>query len=463
MASESNISLIDINTSCEKIQIGDFVVIQKQNFRKLHKVKSSGTITLGKDIIELDEIIGKSYYTTFRMVLKANQSKIFTLEEESNFVQSLESNVNIDKSGVDNRSIIDDGMSQKLSSEDILELRNNVSSSVNIVETLLSNSKSFSKKTEYSQRKYIKKKEKKYFEYVQIFKPTVRILTDIYYRLDPAKIQGLRMDDLSQILTYANIYSDSNSILYDSGSNGLAMAAIVNAIGRNTSGTLIHMHPGNVCQKEAFQALNFTMEQKQRCVNVCIYSVLRCYYQEFKLDVQNPVILKDSDPSIINDDASSKDPKEEDICAVADENDKCIGNTEIMNVNTKRKLNQTDFGSPDAKKPCWQKDNERACQIIKNKVDSLVIITKEYPSTITHELLKFLKYGRSFVVYNTLREPLQQLYTELKNKGNIIALKLSNTFVRYHQVLENRTHPDINMTTGGYILTGVIIDTKSNA
>lgn len=54
-------------------------------------------------------------------------------------------------SGVDNREIIDDGSSQKLSTEEIVNLRACGMSAQDIVSQLVENSKTFMNKTEYSQ------------------------------------------------------------------------------------------------------------------------------------------------------------------------------------------------------------------------------------------------------------------------------------------------------------------------
>lgn len=54
-------------------------------------------------------------------------------------------------SGEDNRDIVDDGSSQKLSSEEIVNLRACGVSAQGIVSQLVENSKTFMNKTEYSQ------------------------------------------------------------------------------------------------------------------------------------------------------------------------------------------------------------------------------------------------------------------------------------------------------------------------
>ena len=76
-----------------------------------------------------------------------------------------------------------------------------------IVEQLIENSASFHSKTKYSQAKFLKKKSKKYFPYVVIKKPSIRLLMLINYKNDPIKMMNLRIDTLAQILNSANIRS----------------------------------------------------------------------------------------------------------------------------------------------------------------------------------------------------------------------------------------------------------------
>lgn len=435
------------------INVGDYIVVQRQSFTKLHKLKANGIVSLGKDQVELENVIGKPYYTTFRMVTRPKNKRVYALEVSEEYVNCIQ-NVNIDKSGVDNRDIIDDGRSQQLTTEEITKLRDDALSSSDIVEKLITNSKTFGAKTEYSQEKYLKKKERKYFEFIQIRKPSVRLIAEIYYRLDPGKVLGIRLDDLSQILSYCNVQNDSNILLYDSGTNGLLSAAIMNRIGRNTSGTLVHMHPGNVCQKEAFLAMQFPSEQSDRCINVCLYSVLRCFYQEQSTSSQSDAATVETNDKKVKCDQSEEPTVNKDTASQSE------ATTVEINENNKRKCDQSD--ERPAKRPCWQVDNEKACKFLKNKFDSLVIVAKEHPWNILNELLTFLNDGRPFVVFSLLRELLESLYVEMKNRKDIISLRLTSTFMRNYQVLPDRTHPDVNMTCGGYILTGFIISTKNN-
>ncbi|XP_067635051.1 uncharacterized protein [Eurosta solidaginis] len=89
--------------------------------------------------------------------------------------------------------------------------------------------------------------------------------------------------------------------MYESGTSGLLAASFLNSIGANTEATLVHMHPGNVPQKQAMK------EQLTRCISVNLYSVLREYYQE--KDHQVPKAATEPSTSIEEREPSSKKQK----------------------------------------------------------------------------------------------------------------------------------------------------------
>lgn len=445
------------NMSESLLKPGKFVVIQRQGYTKLHKLKEHGTVTLGHFVIELDNVIGHRYFETFQMKLKPGTKKLYTLEKVKEASTVLD--INREKSGNDNRNITDDGASQNLSKEEIVKLQEESASSSEIVESLVNNSKTFASKTEYSQEKYLKKKEKKYFEYVQVRKPSIRLLAQMFYRQDPAKTQGLRVDDLSQILTNANIQTEGNYILYDSGTNGLVTAAVLDQIGSQTKSKLIHMHPGNECQKNAFVAMHFPPEQAERCINVNLYSVLRCYYQNKSESVENKTNTNASENETnvnvnetnANENKRNTNASENETNANENKRNTCENESESPPAKKPKLESAAEINT--AKKPHWQLENERACELLRNKTDALIVIAKEHPVTIVKELQVFLNPSRSLVAFSLLREPLQDLYVYLKTRCDFVCIKLSNNFMRHYQVLPERTHPEVNMCSGGYILT----------
>ncbi|CAK9826666.1 tRNA (adenine(58)-N(1))-methyltransferase non-catalytic subunit TRM6 [Anthophora retusa] len=465
-------------TEDDVITVGKYVIVKKLNVKRIYKVTGNGTLMLGKDLVNMHEIIGKRFWTTFEMVSTKEGKRTFSLKEVVE-TESLNDLLNELPSGCDNRSIIDDGTSQKLSKEEILHFQESGRSGKEIVGSLIENNKSFLDKTEYSQEKYLKKKEQKYLRYLTICKPNITSLHDVYFKLDHKKIGNLRMDTLAQLLSYSDVQSDGLYILYDSGSQGLPAAALLNRIGSNTEGHLINLHPGNVPQAMLVNAMNFPKEQLDRLINVNIYSFLRLYHQgesavlsniskkshnnqinktkesESKIEEKNHV---NSEISLIKETDSSKDLNHVKLNEVTESNkiEECTRGGSL-----KRKLedsNKSEEVTP-VKKPRWLLETQHAIELVKSsKTRGLVIIAKEHPLNIVMALLPFLGVSRPFVIYHIYREPLQETYMMLKQNQNVINLRLFSNFLRSYQVLPDRTHPDIlTSDTGGYLLTGYLV------
>ncbi|XP_053676598.1 tRNA (adenine(58)-N(1))-methyltransferase non-catalytic subunit TRM6 [Anopheles nili] len=442
----------------EKIKIGDYLIVQRQKYTKLQKfVNQNATVQLGKDQIELRLAENHPYQTTFLLVPKQERGKrLYTLDALStpSEIRNLK-DLLIKESGHDNRNIIDDRQSQTLSTEEILKLREECESSSEVIGKLVENSKSFATKTEYSQEKYLKRKEKKYCEYITIRRPSVRLLADIYWRLDPEKVLGVRFDTLSQIISYSGVCNVGNYLLYESGTNGLLPAAMLNSIGPQTRAKLVHLHPGNVAQKKALLAMDFPNEQLARCVSVNIYSVLRHFYQDKEMNNGEKVPLEEI--------MEAKPEPESD-------KSEAVANDEGVNGTHKRK-HEADDGPEaieeepntklvklDNQKLLWEIENKAAAEIMRDKFDSLVIVAKEHPYSILKALLPFLKSSRPVLIFSTSRELLTECYVELKSEASVTYLRLTSNWMRQYQILPNRTHPDVTMSgSSGYLLTGYTI------
>lgn len=335
-------------------------------------------------------------------------------------------------------------------------MKDNISEGKEIVGTLVANSKSFNEKTEFSQEKYIKKKEKKYFDFVQIRKPTIRLLADIFYRQDPDKPLGLRIDSLSQLISYSGVNSTGTYLVYDAGTSGLVPAAFLNSMGCSGDARLVHVHPGNFAQKQAVQALNLDEEHVKKCVSVNLYSVLRQFYQTSSNGVEGqelPETVK-----IAEENTESRKRKAEDD----------IENEEVS--EAKRLNIEEDPDKPPApevkkpfKKPKWQYENEEAIELLKSKVDSLVIVSKEDPFNVAQELLRFVHPGRPVVIFHTCKEILMECYSSLRALNNMVNVRLLTNWMRNYQVLPMRTHPAVQINgTSGYLLVGYTINNSQS-
>ncbi|XP_055702470.1 tRNA (adenine(58)-N(1))-methyltransferase non-catalytic subunit TRM6 [Phlebotomus papatasi] len=400
----------------ENIKLGDYIVIQRQKYTKLYKFTGKTAVAvLGKQKIDLSSIEGLPYFSTFRMMPQnGDKSGVFKLEICTN-PHDIKESISIDKSGTDNRDILDDGRSQVLTEDEIKNLRETCETSTEIVEHLVDNSKTFNSKTEYAQEKYLRRKEKKYYEYVQIRKPSVRLIFDIYFRQDPDKMMNMRMDTLSQIISYSGICSTGQYMVYESGTNGICLAAFLNSMGDAGDSHIVYVHQGNVPHKQAVLALNFPESYNEKYTPVNIYSVLRHFYQ------------KDSTSDVAKAEDTEPEPK-------------------------KVKLE-------DEEKKKWELENTKACSIMRQKVDSLVIVAKEHPTAIFKELVQFVRPGRPFVIYSPYQEIATECFTELKANQPVLNVRIYSSFLRTYQVLADRTHPDVSMNgNSGFIICGYVIN-----
>lgn len=475
------------------VKVGDYIIIQRQNYTKLHKVTLKGIVMLGKDQLELGPIIGRPVWKTYKMEPKKNGKRVFVLKECENY-ESLAEQLKKDvSSGTDNRNIFDDGRSQLLSTEEIMSFRTSGMSGQAIVGQLIENSKTFRDKTEYSQEKYLKKKEKKYFEYITIRWPTIRLISEIMYRIDPVKIMGLRMDTLSQILTIVGIHSHGTYMVYESGCQGLVAAAMLNNI--SIGGRLVHIHPGNLPQKQAILAMNYDHYKMSCLISVNIYSLLRKLLQENsasnenndevnkKVNVIYESFLSESendDKVVKNEEDPSNDvihTEENVIIETNSGNGRLVldsskkGDEEVLekkeitlNIVNERKRKHSDTDESTSKKPRWELETEKAADFLRlSKADGLVIISREHPANILTALLPYVAPSRPFIVFCPYREPLLEIYLQLKRKNSTVGLRVTETWLRSHQILPSRTHPDVLMSgSGGYLLTGIVVEGSSS-
>jgi hypothetical protein len=108
-----------------------------------------------------------------------------------------------------NKELVDDNKAQGLSAEQITEMKKKGVGGESIIQALIQNSSSFQNKTEFSQQKYIKKKQEKYvlnhlsdvprcplltyairryLHYIEVLPPSTQTLTKVYFTKAPSKI-----------------------------------------------------------------------------------------------------------------------------------------------------------------------------------------------------------------------------------------------------------------------------------
>jgi tRNA (adenine-N(1)-)-methyltransferase non-catalytic subunit len=272
-------------------------------------------------------------------------------------------------------------------------------------------------------------------------------------------------------------------MLYESGCQGLVAAAMLNYIGIN--GRLIHIYPEKVPQKQAVFAMNYDSDKMSCLLSVNINGLFGKLLQENPASDANSVELPKEEKSLTietencdkgiksEEDASDVIQRKEDVIAETDpiiersgsdsskQEDKVKEEEEVVSdVFNEKKRKHSDTEESIAKKLRIEQEIEKAADLLRgSKVDGLVVIAREHPANILTALLPYVAPSRPFVVYSQCREPLLELYRLLKCGHNTLGNRVTESWLRYHQILECRTHPDISMSGGGgYLLSGIVVE-----
>jgi tRNA (adenine-N(1)-)-methyltransferase non-catalytic subunit len=92
--------------------------------------------------------------------------------------------------------------------------------------------------------------------------------------------------------------------------------------------------------------------------------------------------------------------------------------------------------------------------------DGLIISSGLQPETIVNELMKYMCGSRPAVIYSFTKEVLLQAAYWMRRSKDFLNAELTESFLREHQVLPGRMHPNMNMSAGGgYLLSALrVID-----
>lgn len=186
--------------SGEVITEGDYVIlcVNDKDFYFV-QVASTGSLKINKRCkVPKKALLGAPYSAVFE-AQNGSLTRIAkkpTLEE---FVESSED--------ADNRNLVDTGTAQALSAEEIEEMKKSGVEGTKIIKALVEKSASFKQKTEFSQQKYLKKKQQRYGLHllhtlhcslltypshqliVTLMKPSTHSIANALYKIHPKKIQ----------------------------------------------------------------------------------------------------------------------------------------------------------------------------------------------------------------------------------------------------------------------------------
>eukprot|EP00112_Aurelia_sp_Birch-Aquarium-sp1_P004068 Seg1461.3 transcript_id=Seg1461.3/GoldUCD/mRNA.D3Y31 product="tRNA adenine58-N1-methyltransferase" protein_id=Seg1461.3/GoldUCD/D3Y31 len=424
------------------ISMKDGVILRRGGSLKFIKAHPGRKERMDNFNFYSDNMIGKAFGKAYKVQgSQLVESDPLEFENESEDIRKEEH---------DNREIVDDNESQKMSKDDIMKLKEEGVTGQQIIDKIVDNSATFQEKSNYSKAKYLKKKKKKHLAYFITCKPTARLLSQLYFTKAATKVLEMRPDTLAQMLTWANIKNGSNVLLAET-CQGLVLGSILERLG--DKGQIVQAYPGNFPVRIILDQFNFPEEKKSK--QICGFSLESL--EEIKLSQGNDVV-EITDPIEGEEKMDGLVVKEEiDEVEMSDKGETVKSDFETLD-NAKE---DSSFNNQE-NVPCnkyytkekREGEEKRALVYLKQKnLDALIIATKHHPLSLMLELLEYIKPSSPIIIYCQYKEPLMECYKYLRDESLAINVNLTETWFRDMQVLPNRTHPVITMSArSGYIL-----------
>ncbi|KAI9209595.1 Gcd10p family-domain-containing protein [Polychytrium aggregatum] len=379
---------------------------------KLVQLKRDSNVQLGKfGQFQVNDVIGKLFELPMEIYNK-NQVRPATSKD---LLEAFD--VEADE-GANNREIYDDTNSQKLSKEEIEQLKEeglkgNVSAQ-DMIKKIIDSSSTFDKKTEFSKTKYIKRKERKFSKIIQLRKPTIHGLCEFFFKEKPVKIRDIRVDTLAQLLAFTNVRAGSKMLVVDD-TSGLIVSALLERIGGH--GQLFGLHEYDNPNYDILRYMNFS-ERVRGCLKTLPWTRLE-----------------------------------------AGEDELTEG---LPQVDTPRETWQQRNTRIEAKHAKYQglRDTLNA-----GEFDGLVLASRHDTVLLLEKLGHLVAGSRPVAVYSPYKETLMEAFMFLRNSPDYINAQLTESWLREYQVpiQSGGTHPFMTTSgTGGFLLTATRIINNPN-
>lgn len=338
----------------------------------------------------------------------------------------------------DNRNLVDNNRSQQLSNTEVRAIREEGGVEA-LLDQLVENSATFDTKTPYAQEKYLRRKMKKHDTLFKVEKVTVDLMAEVHIPTiqpsdqDPeeSKSLRLRMDTVALILHHSEVHASSRVLVFER-TNGLLPSYLMTRLGPDGllfQGMEKNSQP-NLFHTKVLQLTNVKERWKAVPLNEGFLLGKETVEQEKEAPQPEP--------------SPSHAVKEQD--------------------EPKNKRKRTRGGDDDDSAPRgvsqWLKGYEAYKLLTAQAADSLVIADDVTAFPMLKVLFPFLAYGGHIVIYTPYLEDLSAIFQWLRPE--CVNIRVSETWCRHMQVLSQRTHPTVNMSTaGGYLLTAIKINPEN--
>ncbi|KAI0462660.1 hypothetical protein LJB42_004156 [Komagataella kurtzmanii] len=390
---------------CNIIEEGKHVLVRLPSEAvKVVLLKGDSCISLGKfGTFSVSGVLGYKFGQSFEILENKLVKPVCSLIDDSKPLLLEDSNTFSEN----NQNLINTGsLVQKLSTQDIEELKKQ-GKGQDIINQIIAGHDSFGKKTQYSQEKYLKRKQEKFLRRFTIeYLGASEMLQ--YYRLkDPQRVLDMSNESLGLILSYANIRPGGNYILVDE-TGGVLLYAMLERM--ENEGSILVAHENEHPNLIALNYSNYSPELLEKMVSNLNW------LQFLEADTQRP--------------QWNNYPQEK-----------------IDRLTPPRRSHYL------RKKRATDRVNNILDTVEQGNFDGLIYASTLYPPTLIPRILDTLGGSRPVVIYSPFKEILSETFHVLQKDYRILAPSIYETRVRQYQTIIGRIHP--LMTTkggGGYVL-----------
>ena len=251
--------------------IGDkyFLIIDNKNGRKFVTTQMK-KINISKKVINLLFFEGKKLNTFWDVTNEDNYIEIKSKEflNENKFEDEEIEYTNEKIIGNTNKEIYQSDNAQKLTDDEIKDLKEKTKNKDELIKTILENNTSMEKRTIFSQEKIIKKKTKKYKNLIWITSTSLFNIIETFFIIDPKIINYLRMDTISTMLINTN-FMEGKTLIFEETNNILTQAYCMRT---PYTGKVVSLFREKICNKN-LNIFNLTRKQK----SLISYMNINCF------------------------------------------------------------------------------------------------------------------------------------------------------------------------------------------
>jgi len=411
------------------IKDGDRAIIGHDGIYKIMVVKKGKHASFAKHKFAWDACIGRSWGHTWQI----QQGKLEKLDSNEACGESVVSKVldNI-QSGADNRNAADlSEKGQNLERECIMEMREEKKGE-ELIEKIARGNADFESKTRFTQEKFVRHKQKKHGGRIEILKPSMNLI--VHQKLAVERTKGAYFDvhEFATMIAMANIHANSKVLLADHSSCFLS-GAILSKL-KGGSGELVSVFQGQLGDSPPHVPLQNYEFPDEVWDQLLYYPAKSLGKATISGDFELPE-LKDEDEDLPPQAKKQKTDPED----------------------NKREEDKSRISRRERQEKRLKKYS-RAVELMKEKLECLIIAPKHHPLPWLFMLLPFLKPSCPFVVYCDKKEPLMEIFNKLHERKSAVMLSINSVFERTVQVLPMRTHPEVHMPGNrGYVLYGISV------